>query len=369
MIMRQLPMPSSVAPIWSQVRTSQTTDPLPSTKAASREIEESCELSGVAAQPDTNKSALQERVDPLAYWTTHKVAQDPVLTANALEFEKRWQQKLGPGEGRCVVGIQVDPAWVKKNPQTGQTFVYLDELADAVVQAGGIPKLIFPGRGDLEEQRQGISCLLNSGGNDIDPSFWGDAPVPGTDKVLNAFRLANTKWALDNEVPFLGICLGNQELAVAAGGKLERIANLPNQHISHWNDESAKNRQLRYRADHGLAAAVDSSVARHLGPLAAVNSIHNWAVSSACPGPLMSVVAWGMEENPTPEALTRVGNRTQNGVQFHPEFMRWANPQHDGFFQDLVRDGATYARLHNTPLPHNPHFASVGQEGGFFLMP
>ena len=105
--------------------------------------------------------------------------------------------------------------------------VYLN----AVTQAGGIAVLLPPQPSDADSARDIVSRLdglIITGGKDVDPARYGEAPHETTDEprrdrdeledlLLSAAITAN--------VPFLGICRGAQMLNVHRGGNL--IQHLP----------------------------------------------------------------------------------------------------------------------------------------------
>jgi putative glutamine amidotransferase len=105
--------------------------------------------------------------------------------------------------------------------------VYLD----AVTKSGGIAVLLPPQRAAaevVERVLDGLDGLIVTGGRDVDPARYGQAPHPETDQPAtdrdeweDALLLA----AIQRELPFLGICRGAQVLNVALGGTL--IQHLP----------------------------------------------------------------------------------------------------------------------------------------------
>lgn len=105
--------------------------------------------------------------------------------------------------------------------------VYLD----GVTEAGGIATVLPPQPVDAEIARRIVSTLdglILSGGADIDPARYGQAPhertgAPRSDR--DVFESALIEAALEAELPLLGICRGAQMLNVELGGTL--IQHLP----------------------------------------------------------------------------------------------------------------------------------------------
>src|SRR5262249_54948292 len=95
----------------------------------------------------------------------------------------------------------------------------------AVQQAGGVPVPLPP---QLDRRsRQALWPLLHgvllTGGGDVDPARFGEAPHPTTYEVWPArddLECALVEHALDRGLPLLAICRGVQVLNVALGGTL-----------------------------------------------------------------------------------------------------------------------------------------------------
>ena len=320
----------------------------------------------------TPAAAPKARLDPLEYLKENPPAFKQTLVDNARQLEAEWAAKLPAGEGKSSVAIISTDGWVENK------FVYLQELADSIIASGGIPKLVFPAGGSVEQQSRGIDALLIPGGNDIHPDFYGASAGPGMkpescDKGLDAFELALIKQGFEEDKPMLGICRGHQLMNVAAGGTVvqdidELHKGIPGSaKLNHWNDAAAKNRALRVHSDHGIQILNHTQLSKAIGGyLAQVNSIHHQCLGSIAPG--MAVVAWSMEAQPVPEAIERLGHPHQTGVQFHPEFTRKdsapSQQAHQRIFDILVNDGSKFANL---KAANDDHYAPLAQHQGWLL--
>lgn len=135
-------------------------------------------------------------------------------------------------ESRPIIGLTS----YRQRAQTGVWDVTASFLPavyiDAVTKAGGIAVLLPPQEPvDVQVATQvvtGLDGLIVTGGGDVAPERYGAERHEKTDP-LNAMRDA---WedalltaAIDNEVPFLGICRGLQVLNVNRGGTL--LQHLP----------------------------------------------------------------------------------------------------------------------------------------------
>jgi len=102
---------------------------------------------------------------------------------------------------------------------------------DAVNRAGGVAVLIPPqlvSTDDAKRILSGLDGLIISGGRDVNPELYGQTPGEHTDKPdqkRDALELALYEIAIENKIPFLGICRGQQVLNVKCGGTL--LQHLP----------------------------------------------------------------------------------------------------------------------------------------------
>jgi putative glutamine amidotransferase len=102
---------------------------------------------------------------------------------------------------------------------------------DGVTRAGGIAVLLPPQPTDThiaERMLDGLDGLVITGGRDVAPATYGQAPHPATDEPVadntmrDALEFALVLGALRRNMPVLGICRGAQVLNVALGGTLHQ---------------------------------------------------------------------------------------------------------------------------------------------------
>jgi len=193
-----------------------------------------------------------------------------------------------------------------------------DSYIQAIADAGGIPVLIPPGPTEdiLAGMTPRLDGLLLSGGADVDPRYYGEAPHPCLGQVeppRDELELALARWALTQDVPLLGICRGHQVLNVAASGSLYQ--DLPTQlpgALRHATD-LAHPRDTRVHPVHTVPGTRLRDI---LGDgLLDVNSWHHQAVKGVAPG--LVVAAWAPDG--VVEGLESPRHRFIVGVQFHPE--------------------------------------------------
>lgn len=99
----------------------------------------------------------------------------------------------------------------------------LTDYVESVRRAGGEPRVFDP----LEDQPERIvgevQGVLMTGGVDIDPARYGEAPhatVTAIEPARDAFEFALLLAAREARLPIFGICRGLQVMNVALGGSL-----------------------------------------------------------------------------------------------------------------------------------------------------
>ena len=216
---------------------------------------------------------------------------------------------------RPVIGV----AWPKED------YVTSLERAGATVRVLDAAKDLLP---DALDECDGI---LLTGGVDVDPKEYGEAPHPTVelDATRDDYELALAKLAIARDLPLLAICRGVQVLNVAAGGSL--IQDLPSQHpssIGHTQNEPKNS------IAHDVAIAPGTCLSALLGRPSAipVNSRHHQAVKDTAPGFVVSATA----PDGVIEAIERPTSTFCVGVQWHPENF-WATGQFGGLFDGLVQ--------------------------------
>src|SRR5512132_2852090 len=148
----------------------------------------------------------------------------------------------------------------------------------AVQQAGGVPVLLPPqlSAASLEQLGAELQGLLLTGGGDVDPALFGEAPhatlydvAPSRDTVEStAVRIA-----LDRRLPILAVCRGLQGLNVALGGRLyQDVGTDPGTEIMHSQEAP------RDQPTHKVMVEPGSQLAETLGTdEVEVNSMHHQA--------------------------------------------------------------------------------------------
>ncbi|HET6197633.1 MAG TPA: gamma-glutamyl-gamma-aminobutyrate hydrolase family protein [Acetobacteraceae bacterium] len=216
---------------------------------------------------------------------------------------------------RPIIGVTLDaeqPGGYSKYPW----YAIRQNYADAIAAAGGLPIALPHDAALAAEYLDRIHALVVTGGAfDVDPSLYGDADRHATVTLKEnrtAAEMALTNGALARDMPVLGICGGEQLLAVALGGTLI-------QHIPDAIEGALEHEQPnpRHEPGHAVAIAGGTLLRRIVGADAMqVNSSHHQAVRD--PGPHAVVNA--VSPDRVIEGIEDTRHRFCLGVQWHPEF-------------------------------------------------
>jgi putative glutamine amidotransferase len=208
----------------------------------------------------------------------------------------------------------------------------------AIELAGGVPVVIPPLPVEaISELLANLHGVVLSGGPDIHPEAYGEAPHPElgpTWRDLDVTELALARLAIGRELPVLAICRGAQALNIARGGTLF-------QHLPERFGHSVEHSQLRPGAPttHTVEVAEDSVLAGALGVTELeVNSFHHQSASGLGRG--LRAVAWAPDG--VIEAVEVPGRTFTVGVQWHAEGMTDSPPQARLFssFVERAAEGA-----------------------------
>ena len=283
---------------------------------------------------------------PLHCWVY--VYNGDVAPENLIESGAWLQQPARPG---TLPRTEVHPMARARRPIIGITLDHRDDIptryqssadySKSVERAGGLP-VFLPFRSDLSLIPQYVDALdgiLFSGGNDLDPSLYGESCHPKAVPVepdRQRFELALIAEVERRRMPALGVCLGSQLMNVHRGGSL--VQYLPDVAgegaIDHRKDSAQPNRRHRVRLEPEtvLAAAIGQ-------PEITVNTRHKQAIRELGRGLRVNAIApdgviEGIEDPSMPLFLA---------VQWHPENLS-EEPEHLAPFKLLVEKASAVAQ-------------------------
>ena len=209
----------------------------------------------------------------------------------------------------------------------------------AVQQAGGVPVLLPPqlSKSSLERLVRGLDAVLLTGGGDMDPASFGEAPHPTLYDVApsrDALETAVTHIALEKRTPLLAICRGIQVLNVALGGSLyQDVATDPGTQVQHSQKET------RDQTTHKVAVTPGSRLAGVLGTdNVEVNSFHHQVIKALGRG--LTAVAWAPDQLIEGVELAD-DSRFVLGVQWHPEHLVGSSEPARRLFAALIGAAGT----------------------------
>jgi putative glutamine amidotransferase len=207
----------------------------------------------------------------------------------------------------------------------------------AIMHAGGAPFLI-PVEARDQVLRTLFECadgILLTGGGDIAPQFFGEAPHAALNDVQSArdeLEFALVEWALEENKPLFGICRGIQVMNVAAGGSLyQDIAS---------QCSNAQRHDYFYSQDyprdfmaHPVNVEPNSRLSRALSiDHLRVNSLHHQALRDVA-GTYQVVCR---SPDGIVEGIEMPGHPFAIGVQWHPEELVASQDAARRLFLDFV---------------------------------
>lgn len=220
---------------------------------------------------------------------------------------------------------------------------------NSVRQAGGVP-LVIPVTDDDDQIAAIVATidgLVMTGGEDFDPLKWyGEEPIRALGVIAperDEFDVKLIRAAVAAGIPVLGICRGEQLMAVAFGGSLwqDIPSQLPSSYVKHRQGATTS-----AYGTHSIDIEPGSLLYRILGKdKAVVNSFHHQAVKDVPAGFRVTArsadgIIEALERSGRLQGF-RDGNGWILGVQFHPEAITDAgNPEFLPIFRELVGQAA-----------------------------
>jgi putative glutamine amidotransferase len=231
-----------------------------------------------------------------------------------------------------------------------------------VESAGGVPVLIplLSHFQDLEGLLPRLDGILFSGGVDLQPSLYREEKLPETeegDPVLDDFETELADWALQEDVPILGVCRGMQLLNVVLGGNLYQ--DIPTQYkgaLNHCRRDLPRT-ALTHRVELMEGSLVASLIGSHYLD---INSLHHQAVKD----PGQGVVISGRAADGIAEILEVPARRFVLALQGHPEEVYGQVPAFSKIFAAFV---AACANLPEPVVSPAPAAVSAQQSDGILL--
>lgn len=207
----------------------------------------------------------------------------------------------------------------------------------AVEAAGGAPLIVPPGLDEtiLAQIFNRLDGVLLSGGGDMDPACYGEAPHPSVYDISperDRAEMHLARWAVEREKPVMSICRGMQVFNVALGGTL--LQDIPSQapgSLTHMFDTKTVARE---HIAHTVQIDPGTRLLSLIGAdKAEVNSWHHQSLKKIAPALRVTACA----PDGIVEAAEIPGHRFAVSVQWHPEWLYDRQPEMLRLFEGLVQ--------------------------------
>jgi putative glutamine amidotransferase len=221
----------------------------------------------------------------------------------------------------------------------------LEDYRQAILHVGGEPRVVDASM-PVAEALDGVAGLLLTGGDDVAPVHYGEAPhqsVVQAEAGRDEFEIAIVRAARSRRLPLFAICRGVQVLNVACGGTL--VQDIPSQvtgALAHSlpvppNQPSSLAHEIWIEKDSLLSRLMRERL--NDADTCEVNSRHHQAVRNVAEGFTVSATA----PDGVIEAIEDTKATFCLGVQWHPEnFWRTGEfrPLFEGFLDAAQSSGS-----------------------------
>lgn len=230
----------------------------------------------------------------------------------------------------AVAGQLVPPGQVKtwKDESVALPAGYIRALR----RARGNEAILMPEKIDRAEAKRRLEPfdgLLLIGGGDVDPSQYGEDPLPdcyGIDSIADLFEMNLLLAATDRDLPVLAVCRGIQVMNVSFGGALD-------QHITGREGLMEHGIPGTAPAMHEVRLEAGSLTAKAMGAeTPTCSSSHHQALARLGEG----LIPVGWTEDGIVEAVERPEGAWTVGVQWHPERTAARDPAQQALFDAFV---------------------------------
>ena len=242
-----------------------------------------------------------------------------------------------PRRERPLVGITADTAtgpspW-HRLPH--EPVVFLPErYTQALVACGALPLILPPlsARTAIRALLEQLDGIVISGGNfDIDPKFYGEEPRASLGEIKDErtqFELELVSLGIEQDMPMLGICGGEQAINVALGGSLYQDIRGQVPHA-----RAHELGALRESGGHLIKVRAGTKLRAILArEFLEVNTTHHQSIKALGRGLIASAVS----DDGVIEGIESEDHSFVIGVQWHPELLTHKEPAQQKLFAAFV---------------------------------
>ena len=186
----------------------------------------------------------------------------------------------------------------------------------SVEKRGAIARVLLPGMdASLKQILEQIDGLMITGGEDVNPLYYGEEPIADAGLELlpsrDEMEFPIVQSALSQDMPILAICRGMQVLNVILGGKL--IQDLPAHRVVRDGNKWVPSFHRIFVTPGSKLAAILGS-----GGFVRVNSLHHQGLKEAQRAPRLMTTAYEVDDGLI-EGLESPEHSWVIGLQCHPE--------------------------------------------------
>ncbi len=253
---------------------------------------------------------------------------------------------------RPLIGVTGD-----YDPAAGRYYLK-QEYMEAIWLNGGVPVILEPRlikpedwSGDREEWisktdvpeeiLSRVDGVMFTGGNDVDPLFYGEEAMVQNGEVTpfrDVFEIKLARICKGRGIPSLGLCRGIQLMAASLGVKLTQdIAKEEGSSVQHQQKAPA------WYPTHFVRFTEGSRLFEIYGSRGSVNSFHHQAIKKGM-DPYPFEIIGISEKDGIIEAFELKDHPYFIGVQWHPERMM-QDPLHRALFKSFVDASARWAGI------------------------
>lgn len=208
-----------------------------------------------------------------------------------------------------IIGIVARPDTIKTQRTCMQT---LERYRLAIVKCGGNPIIILPTQivEYEKEETKDVPDLTEEEKEDLisQIKLCDGILLPGGDRIFY-YDLFITQYALDNDIPILGICMGMQTMGIVDNGDYNCLTDVL--------DKDMHKKDLEGNCFHKIKIEENSTLYSIVGEKEyEVNSIHAKVLPY-----LTNAKVTSTSTNNEIEAIEFESKRFAIGVQWHPELM------------------------------------------------
>ena len=208
-----------------------------------------------------------------------------------------------------------------------------EDYIKSVIKNDATPMIIPFNTNDeiIKKQLSSVDALILSGGHDVNPLNYNNQPrekLGQTFDKRDKFDLKLIKYALEKDIPVLGICRGLQILNVYFGGSLYQDLSYDKKiYIKHDQQYNPKN--ISHTVELTQGSKLYDIFSKNI---ISVNSFHHQTIDNLADG----LIASALSPDGVIEAIEHKDYKFVVGVQWHPEMLHEVDESMNLIFKALI---------------------------------